>query len=226
MPMPEDSMSTPNRPLPPKKDVATALLEGPSLFIHLDPRKAEVVVPPYFKKQPQLVLQVGLNMPVPIPDLVVDDHGVSCTLSFNRSPYWCRIPWASVYALVGEDGKGMIWPSEVPSEVAAQMEGRSLDAGDRGASPGSPRVARSASKKRRQPSRSTGRASSALSEAGARARPGAPSTSDQPGDRSVPEPQGSPPSASSPDAAPLVASAEDPAKKGKRELPPYLRVVK
>src|SRR6266540_2148784 len=71
-------MSTPH-PLPPKKDVALALLQGPSLFIHLDPRKPEVVVPSYFKKQPQLVLQVGLNMAIPIPDLKVDNDGVSCT---------------------------------------------------------------------------------------------------------------------------------------------------
>src|SRR5882757_8356348 len=127
-------MSTPNRPLPPKKDVATALLQGPSLYIHLDPRKAEVSVPPYFKKQPQLVLQVGLNMSIPIPDLKVDDEGVTCTLSFNRSPFWCRLPWSAVYALVGEDGRGMVWPGEVPKEVAAQID-RTESKGAAGAAP-------------------------------------------------------------------------------------------
>ena len=45
--------------LPPKKDVALALLENSTLFLHLDPRQGEVKVPPWFKKQPQLVLQVG-----------------------------------------------------------------------------------------------------------------------------------------------------------------------
>src|SRR5688572_19427366 len=107
-PRPKPSMSTPPRSLPPKKDVALALLQGPSVFIHLDPRKPEVVVPLHFKKQAQLVLQVGLNMAVPIPDLHVDDEGVTCTLSFNRSPFWCRLPWTAVYALVGEDKRGMI----------------------------------------------------------------------------------------------------------------------
>ncbi|HEY5243724.1 MAG TPA: hypothetical protein VIJ22_19725, partial [Polyangiaceae bacterium] len=64
-------MSSPH-PLPPKKEVALALLERSNdrgIFVHLDPRQATVVVPPWFKKQPQLVLQIGLNMPVPIPDL-------------------------------------------------------------------------------------------------------------------------------------------------------------
>ena len=30
--------------------------------------------------------------------------------------------WASVFALVGEDVKGMVWPSEMPSEIAAEVE--------------------------------------------------------------------------------------------------------
>ena len=89
-------MSTPTRPLPPKKDVALALLQGPSLFIHLDPRKTEVVVPVYFKKQHQLVLQVGMNMAIAIPDLKVDDElcrseerrvGKECELK-------CRSRWS------------------------------------------------------------------------------------------------------------------------------------
>ena len=64
--------------LPPKKDVALALLESSTVFVHLDPRAEGVTVPPWFKKQPQLVLQIGLNMPVPILDLSLDGDGVSC----------------------------------------------------------------------------------------------------------------------------------------------------
>ena len=93
--------------LPPKKDVALALLERASVFIHLDPRREQVLVPAWFKKQAQLVLQVGLNMAVRIPDLDIGDEAVACTLSFNRSPHYCFVPWDSVYALVGEDGRGM-----------------------------------------------------------------------------------------------------------------------
>jgi stringent starvation protein B len=112
----------PAAPLPPKKDVANALLKGPSVFVHLDPRRDGVVVPKWFKQQPQLVLQIGLNMAVPIPDLEVSDDGISCTLSFNRSPFWCVAPWKAIYALVGEDGRGMIWPDDVPAELAAQAQ--------------------------------------------------------------------------------------------------------
>lgn len=115
-------MPEPPKPLPPKRDVCLALLKEPSVFIHLDPRREGVVVPPWFKRQPQLVLQVGLNMPTPIDDLEVADDGISCTLSFSRSPFTCYLPWEAVYALVGEGGRFMVWPSDVPPEVAAQMQ--------------------------------------------------------------------------------------------------------
>src|SRR3954471_12175868 len=66
-------MSDAPRQPPPKKEVALALLEGSSLFVHLDPRRPGVLVPKGFTGQHQLVLQVGLNMAIPIPDLKVDD---------------------------------------------------------------------------------------------------------------------------------------------------------
>ncbi|HTQ43361.1 MAG TPA: ClpXP protease specificity-enhancing factor SspB [Polyangiaceae bacterium] len=109
------------QPLPPKKEVALALLERSNdkgIYVHLDPRHAAVVVPPWFKKQPQLVLQIGLNMAIPIPDLRLDDEGMSCTLSFNRSPFFCVVPWTSVFAIVGDDARGMVWPDDVPAEIA------------------------------------------------------------------------------------------------------------
>lgn len=117
-----------DRQLPPKREVALALLQGSMVSVYLDPRGEDVHVPPWFKKQAQLMLQIGLNMPVPIPDLDVGEEALSCTLSFNRRPEFCRIPWGSIYALVGQDGRGMIWPEDVPAEVAAQAEGRPASA--------------------------------------------------------------------------------------------------
>ena len=112
----------PDAPLPPKKDVALALLKGPSVFVHLDPRHEDVIVPKWFKKQPQLVLQVGLNMAVAIPDLDVGEDGITATLSFSRSPFWCFMPWSAIYAIVGEDGRGMVWPKDVPKELAVKPQ--------------------------------------------------------------------------------------------------------
>lgn len=115
--------------LPPKPEVALALLQTAlSVYVHLDPRPDDVHVPSWLKKQPQLVLQVGMNMAVAIPDLDVGQDALSCTLSFNRRPEFCRIPWTAIYGLVGDDGRGMIWPDSIPPEVAAAAEGRAAGA--------------------------------------------------------------------------------------------------
>jgi stringent starvation protein B len=108
-------------PLPRKQAVALDLLERTSVFVHLDPRRPGVIVPQGFLKQPQLVLQIGLNMAISIPDLDVGDEGISCTLSFNKRPHFCRLPWSSIYALIGEQGGGMVWPEDVPPEVVSQQ---------------------------------------------------------------------------------------------------------
>ena len=108
--------------LPSKRDVARALLLKGTVFVHLDPRMESVIVPPWLKRQPQLVLQVGLDMAVPIPDLRVDDAGVYGTLSFNRTSFTCSVPWDAVFAVVGDDGRGMVWPGSMPQEIAAEVE--------------------------------------------------------------------------------------------------------
>lgn len=108
--------------LPPKKEVALALLERSNVDVYLDPRASGVVVPPQFRKEPRLILKIGLNMPVPIPDLRLDDESMSCTLSFNRAKFYCVVPWLSVFAMVGDDGRGMVWPDDVPQELAARVE--------------------------------------------------------------------------------------------------------
>jgi stringent starvation protein B len=108
-------------PLPRKQAVALDLLERTSVFVHLDPRRPGVIVPQGFLKQPQLVLQIGLNMAIQIPDLDVGDEGISCTLSFNKRPQFCSLPWSSIYALIGEQGGGMVWPEDVPPEVVSQQ---------------------------------------------------------------------------------------------------------
>lgn len=105
---------------PPKKEQLQKLLERGNVFVHLDPRVDGVVVPAWHAQKPQLVLQLGLHFAVPIPDLKIDDRGVRCTLSFNRSPFSCDLPWTAVYAMVAEDGQVTVWPTELPPELVPQ----------------------------------------------------------------------------------------------------------
>lgn len=118
----------PNEALPNKREVMLALLAETSVFVHLDPRGPTVRVPPWFKNQPQLVLQIGLNMAVQIVDLDVGEQGISCTLSFSRRPFFCSIPWGSIFGLVGDNGPGLVWPDDVPAEIAAQVQAQTQKA--------------------------------------------------------------------------------------------------
>lgn len=208
-------MSDLPKKLPPKKDVAEALLEGPSVFVHLDPRRKGVMVPKWFQNQPQLVLQIGLNMAIPIPDLRLDDEGITCTLSFSRTPFWCSIPWSCVYALVGEDGRGMVWPDDVPPEVAVQMQRNAAQTQPKAAKKARPRLA--------------------AVEGGAAEREPLPERApEKTAETSTEIPEGEPPAPPEPAAEaktePEAEEAATPkpsgAKKPKRELPPYLRVIK
>ncbi|HEY1956475.1 MAG TPA: ClpXP protease specificity-enhancing factor SspB [Polyangiaceae bacterium] len=115
--------------LPSKKDVLLGLLEKTSVLMHLDARREDVQVPRHLKTNPQLILQLGLNLAVPIRDLDVGDDGVRCTLSFSRTPFFCVLPYPAIFAMVSEDGgRAMVWPEDVPAEVAraAEAEARKL----------------------------------------------------------------------------------------------------
>ena len=252
-----------------------ALLEQASMYIHLDPRAESVQVPASFKNQPQLVLQVGLNMAVPIRDLHVDEQGLSCTLSFNRTPFFCVIPWPAVFALVGENGQAMVWAEDVPAEVAAQAQAQKAPEKPRphlrsvGEGESAPPVAAkpeppAAEEKKRVtkvgkvPAKSSSKAEASKgtpkvaskAKAGTSkavkttAKAGAAAASKSPSKVSVDAAPGKKPAAAGPAAKPEPAAAQAlPAKKPaptkpeaartatemhkpKRELPPYLRVVK
>jgi hypothetical protein len=72
------------------------------------------VLPTTLDNKQEVILQWGLHMPVPIPDLYVDDAGISGTLSFNGRPHFCVVRWENVYAIVGDDSRGIIYHNLMP----------------------------------------------------------------------------------------------------------------
>jgi stringent starvation protein B len=249
--------------LPPKKEVALALLERSNVDVYLDPRAKGVVVPPQFRKEPRLILKIGLNMPVPIPDLRLDDESMSCTLSFNRAKFFCVVPWLSVFAMVGDDGRGMVWPDDVPQELAVRVvdDRKPSSTGavrdESAPAPASSRSAGKGTKSRIQPDAERGEAGSERSprrRASKKKKDEAP----RPVLVAVPSPEKSAPaprveklderrdsaaaaakearderSGDRAPATPRVTAADvrrppppAAASRPKRELPPYLRVVK
>ena len=106
---------------PNKKDLANQIVRRGNLYIHLDPRRPGVEVPPWRLETAHLTLEVGLDMLVPIPDIRFTDEAMTGTLRFNGLFFKCTVPWTAVFALVGSDGRGMTYPECVPPEVQAQM---------------------------------------------------------------------------------------------------------
>jgi stringent starvation protein B len=121
-PLDEDSGREFAAGLPPKRDVLEKLLEDGPVLIHLDARHAGVEVPDAHRDNARLVLRLGFGLSPPIPDLSFDDHGVRATLTFRGKPHPCMVPWDAVYAVVAEDGRGLVWPEHVPPDVAAELE--------------------------------------------------------------------------------------------------------
>jgi hypothetical protein len=187
------------RKLPSKKEVLATYLERDSARVFLDPRKDGVIVPKHLGKQAELVLRLGHDLRPPIPDLDIGDAGVTCTLSFNKSPFLCHLPWAAVFAIISDDvseNRGVVWPEDVP--VESQLVS---------SPPKKPKLA--------------------------------PAPAPAPTPAAAPRPERRPRAARLAEPQPLLARAErdgegsrastpsgDAPKKAKRELPPYLRVVK
>jgi stringent starvation protein B len=103
---------------PPKQQAFLALLKEGSTSLHLDARRPGVVVPEAFRQEAHLMLQYGYDLAISIPDLEVDEQGVRATLSFSRTPHLTVIPWTAVYAIASVDGRGVLYPEDVPGDVS------------------------------------------------------------------------------------------------------------
>lgn len=104
-----------------KQRYATATVSTDRLLVHFDPRMADVVVPhdvSAFRDTAVGVIEVGHDLPRPITDLRLDEHGVRATLSFGEQGLrWVDIPWAAVFALApSSSAAGRVFPSDVPPE--------------------------------------------------------------------------------------------------------------
>jgi stringent starvation protein B len=106
--------------VPSKKQVLLALLERGIAMVHLDARRPGVSVPAQFAAEPHL--RLNLSYRFGIPDLVVDDEKVQATLSFSRQPFQCVMPWPAIFGVTSEEGRGQVWPEDLPTEVTLAAE--------------------------------------------------------------------------------------------------------
>lgn len=94
------------------------LSKYPVVRVFFDARRDGIYVPRSHKNNPGLILELGYDLPVPIPDLELLDRGFFATLSFDRAPFRCFVPWEHVFAIMDKaTGKGVAWPEDMPAEV-------------------------------------------------------------------------------------------------------------
>ncbi len=107
-----------------KREVLTEFLGAPGAraLIHLDARVPGVKVPSRYAKNADLVLEVGRRLPVPIPDLTIDEQGVSATLSFDHGQSFCRVPWQAIFVITEATDHGGLWFDDVPIELRCPEE--------------------------------------------------------------------------------------------------------
>jgi stringent starvation protein B len=101
-----------------KQDAFLALLGEGWTSLHLDARRPGVIVPAHLRGEAHLVLQYGHDLPIPIPDLEVDEYGVRATLSFQKLPHLTVVPWSAVYVVTCDDGRGVLYHEDVPDDVS------------------------------------------------------------------------------------------------------------
>jgi stringent starvation protein B len=88
--------------------------------VHFSGLQDEVRMPDSKKKE-CVILEYGWNMPIPIPDLLPNAHGIFATLSFSGTKFQTFVPWSAVFAIADKDsGKGIVWPSEMPPSLLNQ----------------------------------------------------------------------------------------------------------
>lgn len=78
-------------------------LEKGVASLYIDSRVVGVKVPENLLGQQSLVLNYSYNYH--IPDFNFDENGVTASLSFQRVPYLCYIPWIAVFGIANHSDK-------------------------------------------------------------------------------------------------------------------------
>jgi stringent starvation protein B len=75
-----------------------------------------VIVPAKYASDPELRLRIARELDPPVPDLVIDDRGVSASLQFDGQPFHCTVPWFALYGVQLEVLEaGQFWREDVPN---------------------------------------------------------------------------------------------------------------
>ncbi|MCB9558749.1 MAG: hypothetical protein H6707_21710 [Deltaproteobacteria bacterium] len=93
------------------------------VLLVVNPLHAGVKLPQRLIDEGQPVpLHIGWRLPLPVPDLKIDEHGISGTLSFEQGSVFCLLPWAALMQVsVGDEH--IVWISPQPTSSVDETLG-------------------------------------------------------------------------------------------------------
>jgi hypothetical protein len=100
--------------------VEKLLAEADFIAVVVSPLCPGVKLPEeYLRAGEPVPLHLGWRLPLPIPDLVLDERGISGTLSFRRTPFACHLPWESILQVSLGD-EHLVWITAGPPPAPAE----------------------------------------------------------------------------------------------------------
>lgn len=106
--------------------VFSRFAEKGKVMVTLDARRPGVSVPSRFVEDAQLNLDFSVRFG--LADFAFDSRGVRASLSFQRQPFFCDIPWSAVYALFSHvDNERLTWARSLPREILDQLPEASVE---------------------------------------------------------------------------------------------------
>lgn len=101
---------------PEKKERVLSALDRGMTMIHLDARRAGVIVPEHLRQEMHLLLNLSYRFEP--PDLTVGEWGLRSTLTFAGQRFTVAVPWSALYAISSQVTKEFwIYPDDMPREL-------------------------------------------------------------------------------------------------------------
>ncbi len=104
-----------------KKDRLLEALELGMTMVHLDARRAGVLVPDHLKGELHLLLNLSYRFDP--PDLSVGEWGLRSTLTFSGKRFTVAVPWSALYGISSHVTKELwMFPEDMPHELIEQAQ--------------------------------------------------------------------------------------------------------
>lgn len=101
-----------------KKKHFELLLEQDHVLLHLDSRKAGVIVPTNLSDNPALSLKVSRLFQ---GEMTFDMSKIVVYLKFNGEYFRCEIPWQTIWGMSSAGGEQKVWQQDFPKELIIEL---------------------------------------------------------------------------------------------------------